>query len=332
MRANSCSAFRVFVQIWLVVAGLFLWLISGNAIEVWRASQPETAVGYQSGKITKAEAHLKAPFEHVSITHESVAPKEFLISHEFMSFSICQAIWFELRTRVCETNRGFLYCGQKANTFRSYARTLRHIFIGREINIWRFRNLVANVIQGGGRWFLVALTKLEEMLRSKGSYCCKSYVMDAEGDETFVSVVHKMKLLLHDGQDARLGIHIGFDTSVCGVGGLFGCFSRSLGYLSLMFQVGQSAESNPNSATRYHDQSPVGPERITPYRQWAFWRLFLGFAFLLFGGYLRLRRRWNALSFVTFMLGWCLLLGPRLPQQHNRKEQQEQYAPEAHGR
>jgi hypothetical protein len=127
----------------------------------------------------------------------------------------------------------------------------------------------------------------------------------------------------------------GIDNSLSIQEGRIGTFLRGIGgspsRTSLLSQVSQSSESSPDCEHGYDDQCPIRPERISPFRQWAFWRLLLGFPLIVFGGWLRLRNRWKALSFITFLLGGCLLFGPRLPEQKHQQKQRD-YDAITHGR
>jgi hypothetical protein len=107
---------------------------------------------------------------------------------------------------------------------------------------------------------------------------------------------------INDGLDLQAGGDRVFESGISG----------SLGESRLRFQVVQGSNSNPRRDYTQNDQSPIGPKRIGP--RWYLTRIF-GLPFMLFGGWLRLYRRgrWSALSFVTFLLGGCLLFGPRLP-------------------
>jgi hypothetical protein len=78
----------------------------------------------------------------------------------------------------------------------------------------------------------------------------------------------------------------------------------------LLFQVAESSQSNPSGNYSNDNQSPIRPKRVS--RPWYLARL-LGLPFLLGGGWLRYRRRRNVLSFILFLLGGCILFGPRLP-------------------
>jgi len=92
-------------------------------------------------------------------------------------------------------------------------------------------------------------------------------------------------------------------TFFCSIGG-----NRSSG--SLLLNVFQGSQSNPGRNNSNNNQSPIRPERIGP--RWYLARP-IGLPMLLWGGWRRYRRRWNAFSFVFFLLGGCLLCGPRLP-------------------
>ena len=96
---------------------------------------------------------------------------------------------------------------------------------------------------------------------------------------------------------------------------LLGCARQNFGSSGLFFQVAQSPQGNPPRDNADENQSPVRPERVGPDRQWAFVRLLLGLILLGYGGWRRIyrTRSWAWLSFVTFLLGGCLLFGPRLP-------------------
>ncbi len=131
------------------------------------------------------------------------------------------------------------------------------------------------------------------------------------------------------GIDDRLGVELG-----C-VGGYFGGISSGLGQLGLFFQIVQSSFRVPDGEARNQDQSPIRPKRVSPFREWAFWRLLLGFIFL-FGGNWLLRYRANRwlcyLSCFAFVLGGCLLFGPRLPQREQGQQKQRECGAITHGR
>jgi hypothetical protein len=82
----------------------------------------------------------------------------------------------------------------------------------------------------------------------------------------------------------------------------------------LFFKIAQGSKGYPSSDYPDNNQSPVRPERVSPYWQRAFWRLLLGLILFCWGGWSRIYRihSWVLFSFATFLLGGCLLFGPRL--------------------
>ena len=101
--------------------------------------------------------------------------------------------------------------------------------------------------------------------------------------------------------------------------GLFGFLSRRLSCSSLLFQVGQGSETNPDGKSGHDYQEPIRPKGVSPRWQWALLRRVLGGPLLLVGWWLRWNHRCRTVSLITFILGWCLLLGPSLPERDTQQ-------------
>ena len=105
-----------------------------------------------------------------------------------------------------------------------------------------------------------------------------------------------------------------------GIGAFLGSVRSNSGGRGLLFQVGQGSESNPDGISGHDYQEPIRPKRVSPRWQLTFLRRVLGIPLLLVSGWLRWNNRRRTVSLIMFILGWCLLLGPSLPERDAQQD------------